>query len=77
MAEMQKLCFFIGWKPVAFEFPRSAESDSRDGQISFHEHMGMYVLLTIPGDTFTKCSVLSYQKVGNVNLLWGSEILGY
>ena len=86
-----KIMFFIGWKRVAFNFPRSADSDSRDGQISFHEHVGMYtceglipnmricVLLTIPGDTFKKRSVLFYQKVGNVNLRvrpWGSEILG-
>ena len=37
-----KIMFFIGWKRVAFNFPRSADSDSRDGQISFHEHVGMY-----------------------------------
>ena len=86
-----KLWLFINWKPVAFNFPRFAKSDSRDVQFSFHEHMGMYicvglipnmricVLLTIPADTFKKRSVLFYQKVGKVNLRerpWGSEFLG-
>ena len=43
------------------------------------QNMRICVLLTIPGDTFKKRSVLSYQKVENLNLRvrpWGSEILG-
>ena len=82
MTEMQIYGSFIRWKSVAFNFPRSAKSDSRDVQFSFMKtwecivcvglipNIRICVLLTIPGDTFKKRSVLECKSPCEAVGLW-------